>query len=64
MNLETSKSEVAKKTFKREVATVLLAFLCFIIFGGDIEMVKVIIYPFMAFAALAFGLDWGSKQWK
>ena len=51
-----------KKTYKREVSTALLTFLCYIIFTGDIEMVKVIIYPFTAFAAMSFGLDWKSKQ--
>lgn len=51
-----------QKTFKREVASFLLAFLCFVILGGDVEMVKVIVYPFMAFVALAFGLDWKTKQ--
>ena len=55
---------VRHKTFKREVATFLLIFLCSVIAGGDVEMVKVIVYPFMAFAALAFGLDWQSKQGK
>ena len=53
-----------QKTFKREVATFLLIFLCSVIAGGDVEMVKIIVYPFMAFAALAFGLDWQSKQGK
>lgn len=51
-----------QKTFKREVAILLLSFLCYIIYGGDIEMVKVIVYPFVAFAGLAFGLDWKGKQ--
>ena len=55
-------ARIKSKTWKREVATFLLAFLCFTILGGDVEMVKVIVYPFMAFAALAFGLDWKSKQ--
>ena len=54
--------QLTKKTFKREVATLLLMFLCYTIFGGDVETVKVIVYPFMAFAALAFGLDWKAKQ--
>jgi hypothetical protein len=50
------------KTWKREVAALLLTFLCYTILGGDVEMVKVIVYPFMTFAAVAFGLDWKSKQ--
>lgn len=55
-------ADIRKKTFKREVSAALLAFLCYVIFTGDIEMVKVIVYPFMAFAAMSFGLDWKSKQ--
>lgn len=51
-----------RKTWKREVAVFLLAFLCYTVLGGDVEMVKVIIYPFMTFAAVAFGLDWKGKQ--
>jgi len=54
--------KLACKTWKREVAALLLSFLCYTIYGGDVEMVKVIVYPFVAFAALAFGLDWKNKQ--
>ena len=66
LNKDPNKGELGQtsrgKTFKREVATLLLTFLCFVIFQGDVEMVKVIVYPFMAFAGLAFGLDWKTKQ--
>ena len=50
------------KTYKRETAWFLLSVMCLVILGGDIEMVKAIIYPIMMFAGLAFGLDWKSKQ--
>lgn len=54
-------SEIKNKTWKREVAAGLLAFLCYVAYTGDVEMAKVLVYPFTAFAALAYGLDWKGK---
>lgn len=48
---------VMKKTFKREVATALLGFFCFIVWGGNVTMVETIMWPIFTFAGLAFGLD-------
>ena len=53
---------IKDKTFKREFAMIVFSVLCWAIFQGDVEMVKILIYPFMAFIALAFGLDWKTKQ--
>jgi hypothetical protein len=55
------KTTLEKKTYKREVAIVLLLGLSHVIYQGDVEMVKVIIWPFVSFAAAAFGLDVYSK---
>jgi len=52
------------KTYKREVATLLLMGLCWVVYQGDVEMVKVIIWPTFTFAAAAFGLDSYAKQVK
>ncbi len=52
------------KTFKRELAVVLLAGLCWVVYQGDTEMVKVLIWPTFTFAAAAFGLDSYAKQVK
>lgn len=45
-----------KKTGKREIAVILTGLLCWVIFGGDVEMVKVIIWPILSYVAAASGL--------
>jgi Ca2+/Na+ antiporter len=52
------------KTFKREVAILLLVFFCFVVFKGDVGMVQVIVWPIFAFAMASFGLDGYAKQIK
>lgn len=59
-----SDQEVRHRTYKREVACVLLAGFSGIVFLGDIEMVKVLVWPVVGFAAAAFGLDAVGSQWK
>lgn len=46
-----------KKTYKREVATALLGFFCFVVWGGNVVMVETIMWPIFTFASVAFGLD-------
>lgn len=50
MNKET-------KTYKREVAFLLLLGLAYVVYTDNLEMVNAIIWPVMGFAAAAFGLD-------
>lgn len=57
-------NEVRHRTYKREVACVLLVGLSGVVFLGDIEMVKVLVWPVVGFAAAAFGLDAVGSQWK
>lgn len=45
------------KTYKREVACVLLLGLGYVVYTGNLEMVNAIVWPIMGFAAAAFGLD-------
>lgn len=52
-----SKTTSEKKTYKREVAAVLLAGLGYLVFMDNVEMVNVLVWPFIGFAAGAFGLD-------
>lgn len=54
--------EVSTKTYKREIAVTLLVFFCYIVFTENVEMVEVIVWPIMAFAMAAFGLDGYAKQ--
>ena len=57
-------SKNPNKTYKREVATLLLMFFCFVVYMGNIGMVQVIVWPIFAFAMAAFGLDGYAKQIK
>ena len=52
------------KSFKREVAVLLLIGFCWVVYQGDTEMVKVLVWPTFTFAAAAFGLDSYAKQVK
>lgn len=51
-----SKTE-PKKTFKREVAGVLLLGLAYLVYADNVEMVNALVWPVMGFAAGAFGMD-------
>lgn len=50
------------KTFKREVAVVMLIFLGWVVSKEDVAMVEVLAWPIISFTAIAFGLEWGSKN--
>ena len=52
-----------EKTYKREVATIMLLGLGGLVYLGDVEMVEVMVWPIVGFAAAAFGLDAVAKQW-
>ena len=51
------------KTYKREVAFLMILGLGGLVFTGDVEMVKVMVWPIIGFAAAAFGLDAVGSQW-
>ncbi len=57
-------NEVRHRTYKRELACAMLVGFSGIVFMGDIEMVKVLVWPIVGFAAAAFGLDAVGSQWK
>lgn len=50
------------KTYKREMALILFLGLAYVVFTGDIAMVKVLVWPVFAFGMGAFGLDGYAKQ--
>ena len=54
------------KTYKREVAFLLLIFLCVVAWMAakvaPVETLKVIVWPIMVFAGAAWGMEWASKQ--
>ena len=45
------------KTYKREVAVVLLLGLGYLVFMDKLEMVNAVVWPIIGFAAGAFGID-------
>tara|TARA_R100000541_G_scaffold58337_1_gene69430 strand:- start:643 stop:816 length:174 start_codon:yes stop_codon:yes gene_type:complete len=45
------------KTYKREVAVGLLLGLGYLTFMDNLEMVKIVVWPIIGFAAGAFGID-------
>ena len=57
-----SSNTYSRKTFKREIALGLLGFFGYVVVQGDVEMVKVLVWPVFSFAGLAFGLDWYGKK--
>lgn len=46
-----------KKTWKREVAAVLLLWLAYLMETKDVELVELVVWPVFSYAGLAFGLD-------
>lgn len=58
-----SEEPIRHRTYKREVAVVMLLGLAGIIYLGDVEMVKIMVWPIVGFAAAAFGLDAVGSQW-
>jgi hypothetical protein len=56
-------NETPKKTFKREVAVLMLLGLGGLVFLDRVDMVEIMVWPIVGFAAAAFGLDAVAKQW-
>ncbi len=52
----------SSKTFKRELAAVMLIFLFYLALADKTQALEILTLPTYTFAALAFGMDWGSKQ--
>ena len=50
-----------KKTFKRELAVVLLLWLFYIVEVKDVEIIEILVWPIFTFVTAAFGLDQYSK---
>mgnify|MGYP000571224322 CR=1 FL=1 len=49
------KPVLTKKTFKRELAVVLLIWLVYVVETKDVEIVEVLVWPVFSFAAASFG---------
>lgn len=46
------------KTFKRELAVVLLIWLMYVVETKDASTIEILVWPVFTFAALSFGLQW------
>lgn len=51
-----------KKTYKREVAKVLILWAIYISIWGSAEVLSIMIWPVFLFVGAAYGMDWASKQ--
>ena len=50
------------KTYKRELAVILLLWLVYVVEVKGPEIVEILVWPVFTFAALSFGLDWFGKS--
>jgi hypothetical protein len=50
------------KTYKREVAVIVLFYLGYLGLFGRVEALEVLSWPFMLFVGAAFGMEWASRQ--
>ena len=48
--------EIKKKTWATETAMFLLLVLCWPIYQENVELVKILVFPILTYATLAFGL--------
>lgn len=51
-----------RKTFKREIAVVLLLWLAYVVEVKDVSVVEVLVWPIFTFLGAAFGIDAYVKQ--
>jgi hypothetical protein len=49
------------KTYKRELAIVLILWLVYIVEVKDVQIIELLVWPVFSFAAAAFGFDQYSK---
>lgn len=49
------------KTYKRELAVVLLLWLVYVVEVKDVQIVEILVWPVFSFAAAAFGFDQYAK---
>lgn len=50
------------KTYKRELAIVLLVWLVYIVETKDVSVVQIVVWPVFTVVAGAFGIDWYGKS--
>lgn len=50
------------KTYKRELAIVLLLWFGYIVETKDAETIQMLVWPIFTYMSLAFGVDWWGKS--
>lgn len=50
--------ETKSKTYKRELAVVLLVWFAYLVETKDESLIEVLVWPVFTYSALAFGLNW------
>lgn len=50
------------KTYKRELAIVIVLFLFYLCIFGDPQVVEMVVWPFMLYVGAAFGMEWARSQ--
>ena len=50
------------KTFKRELAVVIVLFLFYLCIFSSPAIVEVVVWPFMLYVGAAFGMEWAGSQ--
>lgn len=56
------KSWLARKTWKREVAFIMLVSLLYFGYVNSVQVLEILTLPFTLFVSWAFGLDWTGKN--
>lgn len=51
-----------KKTYKRELAVVLIVWFAYVVETKDAEIINMLVWPVFTYMALAFGVDWWGKS--
>jgi len=53
---------MSPKTYKRELAVVLVVWLAYVVETKDAEIIGMLVWPVFTYMALAFGVDWWGKS--
>ena len=51
------KGFMARKTFKRELAVLLLVWFIYVVETKDVNIIEILVWPIFAFAGASFGFD-------
>lgn len=60
--MQSKEPKEKNKTWKRELAVVLLLWFAYLVETKDENLIKVLVWPVFTYSALAFGIDWYGKS--